>query len=151
MSSAGRANIPEFSLTDVEFIECAIKTAELDTSGEIRVHIDEVCEGDPALRAAEVFQKLNMGTTSENNAVLFYIARKNLKFFILPDKGIIQVVPANYWGRIRQKLHNSLLSEHFTESLFEVIIETGSMLKKHFPYRRGDINQLPDAVSFGEV
>lgn len=149
--NSGRAYIPEFSRSDVEFIECAIKTAELDTSGEIRVHIDEVCEGDPALRAAEVFKKLNMGTTSENNAVLFYIARKNLKFFILPDKGIMQVVPQNYWGRIRQKLHNSLLKENFTESFFEVITETGSMLKKHFPYRRGDINQLSDTVSFGKV
>lgn len=34
----------------------AIRTAEKNTSGEIRVHLEQVCKGDPCLRAAYVFQ-----------------------------------------------------------------------------------------------
>ena len=45
---------------DKDLIQDAIAQAELQTSGEIRVHIDKECEVDPVKRAIEVFEELKM-------------------------------------------------------------------------------------------
>ena len=39
-------------------IEQAIKEAELNTSGEIRVHLESKCSGDPLQRAVYIFNYL---------------------------------------------------------------------------------------------
>ena len=44
-----------FSKTDKEEIISAIQSAELNTSGEIRVHIENHCKEDVMDRAAGVF------------------------------------------------------------------------------------------------
>ena len=66
----------------------AIGTAEKNTSGEIRVHLEQVCKGDPYLRAAYVFSRLGMFNTKDRNGVLIYMAMKSHKFAIVGDSGI---------------------------------------------------------------
>ncbi len=58
----------------------AIEEAELATSGEIRLHVDDYCKGDLMDRAATVFEKLNMHKTDLRNGVLFYVAVSDRKF-----------------------------------------------------------------------
>ena len=48
-----------FTKEQQEQIVNAIKTAELNTSGEVRVHVEETCDGEVLDRAAFVFSKLN--------------------------------------------------------------------------------------------
>jgi uncharacterized membrane protein len=130
-------------------IRQAILNAELDTSGEIRVHIEDTCEGDVMDRAADLFKKLKMHKTERRNGVLFYLALKNRKFAILGDKGINAVVPDDYWDDIKVKMLNFFREEQYTEGLIEGISMVGTRLKKHFPYRTDDVNELPDEISFG--
>ena len=52
----------------------SIAKAEKNTSGEIRIHIESVCKGDPCERAAHVFNKLGMCNTNLHNGVLIYVA-----------------------------------------------------------------------------
>ena len=62
-------------LTEIEKekIIAAIKQAELNTSGEIKVHVETHCpEADPFERAKQIFQYLSLNTTAQRNAVLFY-------------------------------------------------------------------------------
>ena len=70
-------------------IRQAIMNAELDTSGEIRVHIETNCKGDVMDRAAYLFGKLNMYNTQLRNGVLFYLAVNNRKFAVI--KGLIRL------------------------------------------------------------
>ena len=51
--------------------------AETNTSGEIRVHIDNHCKEDVMDRAAWWFAKLEMHKTEQRNGVLFYLAVKD--------------------------------------------------------------------------
>ena len=81
-----------FTKEEKEDIVLAIKSAELDTSGEIRVHVEEKCKGDVKDQAAYLFKKLEMHKTEQRNGVLFYLAIKNRKFAILGDIGINEVV-----------------------------------------------------------
>lgn len=131
-------------------IELAIKNAELDTSGEIRVHIEDKCKGDPKDRAAYVFENLGMHRTALRNGVLFYLAVKNRKFAILGDVGINKVVPENFWDDIRDMMLDEFREEHFVDGLVNGITASGKQLKKHFPHQPDDVNELKDEISFGD-
>ena len=60
----------------------AIRVAETNTSGEIRVHIEKFCKGDVLDQAAYVFGKLEIHKTELRNGVLFYLAVEDHKFAI---------------------------------------------------------------------
>ena len=139
-----------FTKEQKEDIRQAILNAELDTSGEIRVHIETSLTGDVLDRAAFIFDKLGMHKTERRNGVLFYLAVRNRRFAVIGDKGINAVVPENFWDDIKNKLLNHFREERYTEGLIEGIAMVGHKLKKHFPHQTGDVNELPDDVSFGE-
>jgi len=130
-------------------IKLAILNAELDTSGEIRVHVENVCNGDVLDRAAYIFEKLKMHETVQRNGVLFYLAVSNRKFAVLGDAGINAVVPENFWDNIKHDLLNQFREGKFAEGLIQGISEAGEQLRKFFPYRRNDVNELSDEISFG--
>jgi uncharacterized membrane protein len=137
-----------FTNEQQEDIRQAIVNAELDTSGEIRVHIENTCKGDVLDRALEVFNKLGMEKTKSRNGVLIYLAVKNRKFAIIGDKGIHEAVTENYWDSVKNKMLNHFRENQFTDGLVEAITETGNKLKKYFPYRTDDVNELSNDISF---
>ena len=79
-----------------EIVE-AIRMAEKETSGEIRVHIEKTTSKVPFDRALEVFHELGMDATELKNGVLIYLAVDDHKFVICGDKGINEVVPVDFW------------------------------------------------------
>lgn len=139
-----------FSQEEKEILTAAIKAAELETSGEIQVHIENHCGDNVLDRAAEVFETLKMHQTQERNAVLFYLAVEDHQFAILGDCGINKVVPENFWENIKNEMVVHFKNRNFTEGLRLGIEMCGQQLKSHFPYNQeGDINELPDEISFG--
>ncbi len=128
----------------------AIKHAEHDTSGEIRLHIEENFKGDVLDRAAYMFKKLDMHKTKLRNGVLFYLAIKNKKYAIIGDAGINAVVPENFWDSVKETLLAHFKEGQFTEGLCKGIEMAGEHLKKHFPYEKDDVNELADEISFGK-
>lgn len=139
-----------FSNEQIDEIKQAILNAELDTSGEIRVHIENKCPGDVLDRASLVFKTLKMNETKLRNGVLIYLAVRNRKFAIIGDSGIHALVGEGYWEKIKLQMLERFREGNFTEGLAEAILETGKQLKQFFPYQQGDINELPDDVSFGD-
>jgi uncharacterized membrane protein len=126
----------------------AIKTAEEETSGEIRVHIETSFKGDVLDRAAWVFKKLGMYKTALRNGVLFYLAVKDRKFAIIGDAGIHAKVPEGFWDKIKELMLKDFKEGKFTEGLSEGILHAGEQLKTHFPHQKDDVNELPDEISF---
>jgi uncharacterized membrane protein len=139
-----------FTKEQREDIRQAILNAELDTSGEIRVHIETTCPGDVLDRAAFVFDKMGMQKTEKRNGVLFYVAVQNRRFAVIGDLAINAVVPENFWDDLKNLLLNHFREERFTDGLVEGITMVGTYLKEHFPYEKGDVNELPDEISFGK-
>jgi len=139
-----------FSDLDMDDIKLAIMDAELDTSGEIRVHIENSVRGDVLDRAAFIFHKLGMQNTEQRNGVLIYLAVQNRRFAILGDSGINRVVPENFWDDIKTDMLNHFRENRFTEGLVRAIRSAGLQLKKQFPRKRDDSNELPDEISFGK-
>ena len=137
------------SKNDKALITNAIKNAELNTSGEIRVHLENKCKTDVLDRAAYIFEKLAMHKTEKRNGVLFYLAVNNKKFAILGDAGINKVTPENFWENIKETMLSYFKEEEFANGLEKGIKMAGERLKEHFPHRSDDINELPDEISFG--
>jgi len=137
-----------FTKEQKEIIISAIREAEKDTSGEIRVHIEKHCPGDVLDRAAWIFRKLGMEKTRERNGVLFYLAVADRKFAVIGDAGINSKVPEGFWNQVKELLTKYFKDGLFTEGLTEGIKLAGRQLKNFFPYRKDDINELSDEISF---
>lgn len=138
-----------FSQEQRDDIRQAILNSELDTSGEIRVHIETTCSGDVMDRAAFIFRQLGMHKTEKRNGVLFYLAVKNRRFAVIGDSAINATVPENFWDDLKHIMLNHFRENRFTEGLIEAIGRVGEKLKNSFPYQTGDVNELSDEVSFG--
>jgi uncharacterized membrane protein len=138
-----------FSREEKELIKSAIKKAEGATSGEIRVHLDNHCREDVMDRAAWWFGRLEMHKTEQRNGVLFYLSVKDHKFAILGDGGINAVTPDNFWDSIKEKMSEQFVEGNIAGGLEAGILMAGEALKEHFPYQEGDVNELPDEISFG--
>lgn len=139
-----------FNKEERDRIKKAILNAELDTSGEIRVHVESNCKEEVLDRTAFLFKKLGMEKTELHNGVLFYLAIKSRKYAIIGDKGINAGVPENFWDDIKSKMEKAFKEGKFVEGLEHAIEETGKHLKKHFPHQVDDINELSDEISFGK-
>lgn len=133
-----------------EAIQQAIEQAELNTSGEIRVHIDKKCKEDPVKKAIKVFEKLSMHKTQLKNGVLIYIAMDDHKLAIIGDQGINEVVPDHFWDDERDLMIGYFKNGQFSEGLVLGIRMVGEQLKTAFPYQKDDKNELRNEVTFGE-
>ena len=127
----------------------AIKTAEKNTSGEIRVHIEKSTEKPPMERALEVFHFLEMDTTKLRNGVLLYVAVESKKFVILGDEGINNSVPKDFWKAGKEMVLSYFSKGEFAKGIELAIIEVGHKLKDFFPYQSNDTNELSDEISKG--
>ena len=117
---------------EAEIVE-AIRIAECDTSGEIRVHIEQKCDIDVYEHALDVFHILKMDNTIQRNGVLLYVAVDNKSFVIFGDQGINNIVGADFWNSTRDKISSQFKSGNFKQGLIDGIKEAGKALSQHFP------------------
>ena len=151
-----RSDVPRKFLTADEQAQLrdAIHAAEQRTSGEIRLHLERdvpkggAVQGDPYLRAREVFAKLDMHKTAERNGVLVYLATRSRKFAVLGDEQLHQRVGEAFWNDIRDLMAGHFREERFVEGMSGGIALIGERLRDHFPHRDDDVNELPDDISY---
>lgn len=133
-----------------EAIVAAIKAAENNTSGEIRVHIESHTDKPAMERAIEVFHSLEMHNTAAKNGVLFYLALTDRTFAIIGDKGIDAVVPKDFWESVKTQVISKFKEEAFADGLILGISAAGEKLKQFFPHQKDDKNELSDTISMGK-
>ena len=130
----------------------AIREAEQNTSGEIRVYIEKHCRFvDPLDRAAELFWGLKMDHTVNHNSVLLYVAMKDHQFAIFADHGIHSKLGNAFWQQEVAQMSQHFRENHYIDALVLVIRDIGLALAEHFPYDpNADKNELPDDIVFGK-
>ena len=141
-----------FSADESTRIVEAIRIAEQQTSGEVRVFIESRCRFvDPLDRAAEIFWNLKMDQTAYRNAVLLYVAVKDHQFAIFADAAIHQELGNDFWQQQVNKMSLHFRENHYLEAILLVINDIGAALNAHFPYDSNtDKNELPDDLVFGK-
>jgi len=132
-----------------EIIE-AIRSAEGNTSGEIRVHIQKTLALPVYQEAVKVFLKLGMHKTELRNGVLLFIVPSKRQFAILGDTGINQVVPENFWVDCKDSLHNHFSKGQFCIGICDTLSKIGIKLAHFFPVSTDDINELNNEITYSE-
>jgi uncharacterized membrane protein len=140
-----------FSKEDEERMVQAIRSAEKQTSGEVRLYIESHCSFiNPIDRAKELFTELKMSETKDRNAVLLYFAMKDRQMAIWGDEGIHQKMGQAFWEKEVATILSEFKSNHFLEGICHMIHDVGEALKIHFPYASDDKNELDDNIVFGK-
>ncbi|MFO8235059.1 MAG: TPM domain-containing protein [Bacteroidales bacterium] len=139
-----------FTKEQKQQITDAIREAELNTSGEIRLHVEKKCKIDVLDRAAYIFDKLNMQKTEKRNGVLFYLSLEDHKFAILGDAGINAVTPDDFWDEIKDTVLSYFKENKYAEGLVKGIRMAGEALQEYFPYQTDDVNELSNEISYGK-
>lgn len=127
----------------------AIASAEKCTSGEIRVHIESFCFGDPFKQALKKFKQLNMEATQQRNGILIYIATASKKLAIVGDEGIHAHVGQSFWDELIGLLQDGFKHADYASALLACIERCGELLSQYFPLQAGDKNELSNDISFG--
>jgi uncharacterized membrane protein len=137
-----------FSEKDQQRIQKAIEEAEKATSGEIRICIEKRTSENVLDRAVKYFHKLGMDQTALRNGVLIYLATEDHKFAIIGDAGINKVVPENFWDSTKEAMRHHFKENNLTGGIVTGITLAGEQLKKYFPFKDGDKNELPNDIAF---
>ncbi len=140
-----------FSKEENEMIVQAIRDAERQTSGELRVFVESRCRFvDPLDRAMEIFTRLKMENTEYRNGVLFYVAINDRQLAIFADSGIHSATGPQYWKDVVKNILSLFNKESYAIGIKECVTKIGEALKNHFPFDAGiDKNELPDEIIFG--
>lgn len=140
-----------FSIEDEERMVEAIRSAEKQTSGEIRLFVESKCAYiNPVDRAIELFAELHMHETKERNGVLLYIAMKDRQLAIYGDEGIHNKLGQSYWEEKVATILSEFNKLQYTDGICKIIGDIGNALKNHFPYESDDKNELSDGIVFGK-
>ncbi len=140
--------INRFSAEERESIKVAIEKAEFQTSGEVRVFVEDNCKIDVLDRAAFQFEKLGMHKTELRNGVLIYLSTEDRKFAVIGDAGINQKTGNDFWNSTKELMLAEFKNGNLTLGLTLGIEAIGDKLKVHFPYLENDKNELPNDMAF---
>lgn len=135
-----------------EKIVAAIKEAERNTSGEVRVFVESHCSYvDPMDRAKEVFFNLKMDRTEAHNGVLVYVALKDRQMALYGDEGIYRKTGGDPYWVYELNMMRALFKEgKIGDGIATCVINIGKALSEHFPFNSDtDKNELPDDIVFG--
>ena len=141
-----------FSPEDQAQIVEAIRLAETETSGEIRIFVESKNPFmDPIDRAKEIFFQLKMENTQDRNAVLFYIAMDDHELALFADEGIYKRLGAAYWDNAVKNMISFFTRDNISNGIETCVQQIGAALKSEFPYTADtDKNELPDDIVFGK-
>jgi uncharacterized membrane protein len=125
-----------------------IARIEKRSSGEVRIHVTDRRVKDPLEAARKTFTSLGMAATKRRNGVLVFLSLPSRRFAIVGDEGIDRVTPPDYWDRLRDTLAERFAAGSYSAGLLEILERVESVLAEHFPYERGDVDELPDDISY---
>lgn len=146
-----RIDIEEWlSPEELKRVHGAVREAERRTSGEVRVHLDVAIMDDVLDHAAFVFHELGMDNTKDRNGVLLYVCVPGRRVAVIGDEGIHAKLGDAYWHDVLEVVLGHFRADRFCEGLCAGVQLLGEKLSEHFPYERGDVNELDDQVSFGK-
>jgi uncharacterized membrane protein len=139
--------INRFSKDQQQQVKVAIENAELQTSCEIRVFVEDFSKIDVLDRAAFQFKKLAMHETTLRNGVLIYLATEDKKFAIIGDAGINQHTGNEFWDSIKELMLTEFKKDDLTTGLIIGIAAIAEKVKLFFPYEMGDKNEISNDIA----
>jgi uncharacterized membrane protein len=144
-----------FPSATLDAIEQAIARAERTHAGEIRFAIEtalaplHVLNGvAPRARALDVFARLRVWDTEQNNGVLIYVQLADRNVEIVADRGFTGKISPGEWEAVCRLMEEHFRARRFLEGSIAGVDAIGNLLARHFPSNlrlpAQSHNQLPD-------
>lgn len=129
----------------------AINAVERETIGEVRVNIHKTRSfKDKNLTlydlAVKSFHELGMDKTKDKSGVLIFLLLSEHKFQIIGDEGVNKRVSKEFWDSLAAKTSEYFRQNKFAEGICYTVNEVGVILKREFPMKPGDTNELSNEV-----
>lgn len=139
------------SKNDLINLAAIIAAMERSTSGEIRVAIRKRREwNEKKLSIADLalkeFNRLGMHKTRDKTGVLIFLLLSEKIFHITADESINKCMEGNAWKKIARDMSLEFSEGHFYGGLADAVRAVGGYLKKYFPRRSDDANELPNDI-----
>lgn len=129
-----------FSAQALQNIELAIRASETKHTGEISVVVeaglhpyDVLCNKTPRARGIELFGRLNIWDTENNNGVLIYLLLADRDVEIVADRGIDKHIGHDQWDAICHDMELKFRRGEFEAGVLQGVAEVSEALEKHFP------------------
>lgn len=133
-------------------IAAAIRDSEQRHRGQIRFAVESVLDWrqlvrdmPPPERALEMFSRLHVWDTAENNGVLIYLLLADHHVEIVADRGVHGRVGPDGWESICRLMETNFAAGRFEEGVTKGILAVTEILVKEYPATGSSANELPDA------
>ena len=140
-----------FPAAVMDAIAGAIQKSERRHRGQIRFAVESVLDWrrlihdvQPPGRALEVFSRLMVWDTAENNGVLIYLLLADRHVEIVADRGIHGRVGPDGWEAVCRCMEQSFAAGRFEEGVLKGIDAVTGILEKEYPAGGPSDNELPD-------
>jgi uncharacterized membrane protein len=150
--SSGRASVRRaFPQRTLDNIERTIAEAERTHAGQIRFVVEDALDLGPLLagqsareRAIEVFSRLRVWDTEQNNGVLIYLLLADRDVEIVADRGVHAKLGQAVWEEICREMEAAFRQGRFEDGAIAGIRSVGRLLAQHYPHTGAKTNELSD-------
>ena len=140
-----------FPTSTLHAIHAATTRCELRHRGEVRFVVEGeldwgllLADASPRQRAIDVFGRLRVWDTEENNGVLIYVLLADHDVEIVADRGIHRQVGDAGWQAICDRIRVEFRAGRFEQGAVLGIEAISDLLAQHFPPQGDDQNELSD-------
>lgn len=128
----------------------SISQLERNSTGELRLYVEDKCRGNVHNRVMEIFANHGMQNTANRNAVLIYIAVRSRNIYIWGDEGIHARAGQSLWDQILVDLVADFKDGMYETGVIRAIDAIGVKLAEYFPPDGSEgNNELPDDIIYG--
>jgi uncharacterized membrane protein len=142
----------KFPSQNLHAIQEAIAEGEKKHRGEVRVAIEAqfpllalLKNSSPHARALEVFSRLGVWDTDENNGVLIYICLADRHIEIVADRGLNAHIQSAAWQRLCEDASRFFAKGDFLSGILKIIQDVHELLTRYYPSTGKPQHELPDA------
>jgi uncharacterized membrane protein len=114
-------------------VVAAIRNAEGNTSGQIRVVVSRRKIADPLDAARRHFAKSELHRSTHRNAILIFVAPRSHTFAVVGDQAIHDRVGDAAWRGIAGMMAGHFKAGQFMTGVLAGINRAGELLAEHFP------------------
>jgi putative membrane protein len=99
-----------------------------------------------AEQALQEFQRHGLHETEARTGVLLFVSLLERRAVVLADKGIDAEVEPEQWTRTTRAVLEGIRGDSLRAGLEAGIRSAADVLEKHFPWKEGDRNEIPDRI-----
>ncbi len=135
---------------DQRKILSAVEAAERRTSAEFKVHVEGSAR-HPHARAHELFRRLKVERTDEDNGILLFLTVHDRHCLIVAGHGLQQMQTSRAWHDIVHRLMVDLRHGQIGQGVADAIMRLSLHLAARFPRGADDVNEVHDDISTADA